>query len=117
MSEHDPSPETVEAWKKDMYERLSKRQRKWVDRLGYEKWDPFQKPFDPIDIRKDVTGRTAQDLAHAFFQSLGEEAPAHYRESVTQFCVELVTNFERVRPTYEFCNFYARLLEKSGKTI
>ena len=117
MSEHDPAPETVEAWKKDMYERLSQRQRKWVDRIGYENWDPFQKPFDPIDMRVDVTGHTPQDLARLYFQSLGQETPAHYKDTVTQFCVELVTNFERVRAVYEFCNFYSRLLEKSGKTV
>ncbi len=115
MSEHDPSPEQVEAWKQDMYERLSKRQRKWVDRLGYDNWDPFQKPFDPIDIRTDATGLTAQQLAQKFLSSIEGEIPPHYKGAVTQFCVDLVTNFERVRPLYEFCNFYSRMLEKSGK--
>ena len=56
LNEHQPSPEQVAAWKQDMYDKLSKRQRKWVDRVGFENWDPFQKPSDPIDIRTDVTG-------------------------------------------------------------
>lgn len=116
MSEHGPSPEQVEAWKKDMYERLSPRQRKWVDRLGYAEWDPFQKPFDPIDIRTETTGMTAQQLANQFLAertSIG----ADYRENVSRFCVELVMNFDRVRPVYEFCLWYAAHVERRGKTL
>ena len=44
-----------EASKRKMYEKLKPRGRKYVDRIGYENWDPFMKPNDPLDIRQDVT--------------------------------------------------------------
>lgn len=39
---------------------MNPRRRKFVDRIGYDNWDPFQKPNDPLDVRLDVTKRTTQ---------------------------------------------------------
>lgn len=117
MSEHNPSHEQVEHWKREMYEKLSRRQRKWVDRLGYDNWDPFQKPMDPIDIRTEVTGLTAKQLAELFLSERAGDIGADYKENVSRFCVELVMNFERVRPIYEFCAWYAERLHGRGQTV
>ena len=117
MSEQGPSPEQVAAWKQDMYDKLSKRQRKWVDRLGYENWDPFQKPSDPIDIRTDATGHTAQQLVQRFRERKGGDWPPDYAENVNRFCVEMVANVERIRPIYDFCLFYSELLAKTGTKL
>ncbi|MGE4554144.1 MAG: hypothetical protein AB7D57_13620 [Desulfovibrionaceae bacterium] len=117
MSEHNPSPEQVETWKREMYEKLSARQRKWVDRLGYENWDPFQKPMDPIDIRVETTGLTATQLAGLFLQERAGSIGSDYRENISRFTVELVMNFERVRPIYDFCTWYAERLARHGKTV
>ena len=38
------SAEEREALKKAIYEQLSPRRRKYIDRVGYEAWDPFQDP-------------------------------------------------------------------------
>ena len=59
-----------EASKRQMYESLKPRGRKWVDRIGYDKWDPFQKPNDPLDIRQDVTKRPTQQLVREFLQAM-----------------------------------------------
>ena len=47
-----------EKLKRDLYEKISPRRRKFIDRIGYENWDPFPEPNEPNDIRTDVTKRT-----------------------------------------------------------
>ena len=54
--------EEQEQLKREIYERMNPRRRKFVDRIGYDNWDPFQKPNDPLDVRLDVTKRTTQQL-------------------------------------------------------
>lgn len=113
----EPTPEQIEAQKRHIYERLSERRRKFVDRIGYDKWDPFQKPFDPIDIRKDATGLTSHQLTSLFLAELGRPATNEYTQAISEFAVLLVMNSERVRPVFEFCTWYAGHLEKHGKEL
>ncbi|MBW1752878.1 MAG: hypothetical protein JRJ46_07180, partial [Deltaproteobacteria bacterium] len=40
---------------------------------GYEEWNPFQEPKDPIDIRKDKTKRTTQTLVREFLHTRTSE--------------------------------------------
>lgn len=111
------TPEEAEALKQDLYSKLSKRQKKYVDRIGYEKWEPFQMPNDPLDIRQDKSGYTAQELALLFFRSLEEEPAENYRSAVTEFSIQLMAQPERCRPIIEFCSWYDDFLKKQGKTF
>ncbi len=111
------SSEEIAILKRDLYEKLSKRQRKYVDRIGYEAWEPFQMPNDPLDIRQDRTGYTAQELALLFFREQEKQPPENYRTAVTEFSIQLLAQPERCRPILEFCFWYGRLLEKQGKTF
>ena len=63
------SSEEAAARKRAIYDRLSPRRRKYIEKIGYEKWDPFEEPQDPIDIRRDRTKRTTQQLVREFLQS------------------------------------------------
>jgi hypothetical protein len=56
------SAEEAEKRKKAIFDSMSPRRQKHILRKGYAKWDPFQEPKDPIDIRKDKTRRTTQML-------------------------------------------------------
>ena len=47
MAELDPE----EQKKKAIFDAMSKRSRKRVLDRGYEQWDPFLPPKDPIDLR------------------------------------------------------------------
>ena len=62
------SPED-EKLKRDLYEKIPARRRKFIDRIGYDNWDPFPKPNDPMEIRTDVSQRTTQQLIREFRQS------------------------------------------------
>jgi hypothetical protein len=112
----DLSPQEVEERKRYMYEKMSKRRRKFVDRMGYENWDPFAAPFDPIDIRTDKTGRTAHQLTADYMSSIGKQANQEYIDAINEFNVMLVMNFEKVRPLYDYCLWYKDELKKRGIT-
>lgn len=110
------SDDQIAERKKYMYEKMSKRRRKFVDRMGYENWDPFAAPFDPIDIRKDVSGLTSDQLSQLFIRDSGRHANQEYIDAVNEFNVMLVMNFEKVRPVFEYCLWYAEHLKKRGIT-
>ena len=63
-----------EKLKRDLYEKIPPRRRKFIDRIGYENWDPFPEPNEPMEIRTDVTKRTAQQLMQDFIRSKKCEA-------------------------------------------
>ncbi len=107
--------EEVEEQKRIMYEKFSPRRRRFVDKIGYDEWDPFQLPFDPIDLRKDITGMTSQQLCEEFCKNVDANRNSEYAQAAAEFGVTLVMNFERVRPIFDFCVWYNEHLEKMGK--
>lgn len=108
------SADELEERKSYMYSKMSPRRRKFVDRMGYDKWDPFAAPFDPIDIRMDKSGMTSDHLTQLFITESGKSKNQEYIDAVSEFNVMLVMNFEKVRPVYEYCLWYAEHLKKKG---
>lgn len=104
----------VEEQKRAIYDKMNPRRRKFVDRMGYDNWDPFAKPFDPIDIRTDITGHTAHQLTHLFMSSMDKQKNDEYLEAVNEFNVTLVMNFEKVRPLYDYCLWYEKMCKERG---
>jgi hypothetical protein len=107
----------VEAQKRMMYDRMTTRRRRFVDRIGYENWDPFQAPFDPIDIRRDPTGHTNHELLHKYFKTLSSMPDPDYMQTLTEFMVLLVMNIEKVRPILEFSDWYNAMLKERGISL
>ncbi|WP_243545527.1 hypothetical protein [Pseudodesulfovibrio tunisiensis] len=114
LPEQPLTPQEIEERKRFMYEKMSPRRRKFVDRIGYDKWDPFAAPFDPIDIRTDTSGHTAHQLTQLFIRDMGSQVNQEFIDAVSEFNVMLCMNFEKVRPIYEYCLWYSRFLEKQG---
>ena len=99
--------------KKTIFESMSPRRQGHILKRGYEKWDPFEKPKDPIDIRKDKTRRTSQMLAREFLQTRrGEEYSNEYGRGVLEICLGIVNDEDRFRAMYDFSIWYRELLEK-----
>ncbi|SNR97580.1 hypothetical protein SAMN04488503_2138 [Humidesulfovibrio mexicanus] len=109
--------EQVEEQKRAMYEGLSPRRRRFVDRIGYENWDPYQAPFDPIDIRTDALGLTTHELLNRYYKSLPAPPDPDYMQTLSEFMVLLVMNVEKVRPILEFSEWYAERLKERGISI
>ncbi len=105
------TPEQEEALKKAVFDGMSERRQKQVVKRGYEKWDPFLAPKDPIDIRTDPTKRTSKTLTREFLQSLPSEGYSNsYGRGVLEMAMGIVNQEERFLGMYEFACWYRDLL-------
>ncbi|WP_028575101.1 hypothetical protein [Desulfonatronovibrio hydrogenovorans] len=102
--------------KKAMYDSLSPRRKKFIDRIGYDKWDPFQEPKNPIDIRTDTTRRTSKQLMRDFlYECKPEEYSNAYGRGVLEMCLGIINGDDKCRAMYEFSLWYRDLLEREKK--
>ncbi len=108
------SREEAERRKRAIYESLSARRKKYIERIGYDKWDPFEEPKDPIDIRRDTTKRTTQQLVREFLQSRPPDAPYSnaYGQAVMEMAIGIVNDDERYQAMLEFAAWYMALLRR-----
>jgi hypothetical protein len=105
-----------EALKRGIYEKMNPRRRKFVDRIGYENWDPFQKPNDPMDIRVDPTKRTTQQLINQFMVEVGKKNKGgqDYARGALECAMGVVNRDEKYLGIFDFCLWYYDLLQKEG---
>lgn len=106
-----------EEQKRYMYEKMSPRRRKFIDKIGYDNWNPFQMPFDPMDMRTDDTNRTIDVLVKQFLREVGmtKKVGASYSRGAQELAMGVVNKDERYRAMYDFCVWYADLLRREGK--
>ncbi|MFZ7124895.1 MAG: hypothetical protein ACOWWM_01925 [Desulfobacterales bacterium] len=101
--------------KKAIYDRLSDRRRKYINKIGYDRWDPFEEPKDPIDIRKDKSRRTTQVLVREFLQTRRHEGYSNsYGRGVLEFALGIINNDERYLAMLDFARWYLELLKREG---
>lgn len=102
-----------ESRKKLIFEKMSPRRQKYINKIGYENWDPFQEPKDPIDIRGDKMKRTTHMLVREFLQSkAGDKYGNEYARGVLDICLGIVNDDERCIGMYDFSCWYQELLRK-----
>jgi hypothetical protein len=108
------SPEEVEKRKRAVFDTMSlRRQQHILKKKGYDQWDPFEEPKDPIDIRKDKTKRTTQILVREFLQSRSSKAYGNlYGRGVLEMALGIVNEDERFIGMYDFACWYRELLKK-----
>ena len=111
------TPEREEK-KKAIYDQMSPRQQKVIQKKGYERWDPFEEPNDPIDLRKGKMKATATDLTKAFLRTRPHEGYSnHFGQGVWEICLGLVNDDEKYRGMYEFAVWYAEQLKENGRFL
>jgi hypothetical protein len=87
----------------------------YVTRWGYEKWNPFEKPKDPIDIRRDKSRRTSQMLVREFLQSRPMEGYSNsYGRGVLEMAIGIINDDDRFIGMYEFALWHKKLIEVEG---
>lgn len=97
--------------KRIMYENMAPRRKRFIDRIGYDKWDPFQLPKDPMDIRQDATKRTTQELVRDFLQTRDRATLGNdYARGVLECAVGMVNKDDKFRGIYDFCLWYRNQL-------
>ncbi len=102
-----------EAQKRAIYEKMSPRRRKFIDRIGFDRWDPFAEPKDPIEWRTDGTQRTTQQLVREYLQNHAPENYSNaYGQGVLEMCLGMVNGDERYVAMYELSLWYAGELKK-----
>ncbi len=98
-----------------IYDTMSTRGQKYIDKIGFDKWDPFQEPKDPIDIRKDKTKRTSQMLVREFLQSRDFETNDNdYNRGALDIAMGIVNEQKNYQGMFDFSCWYKDLLEKEG---
>lgn len=102
-------------FKREIYERMNPRRRKFIDKIGYDIWDPFQEPKEPLDIRKDRTRRTLQELLRDFMKEndSADRDPA-WRQGALDCALGIIKKDERYQGIFDFCLWYNSILDKEG---
>jgi len=109
------SAEEQEKRKKAIFDSMSPRRQQHILKKGYEQWDPFIEPKDPIDIRRDKTKRTAQMLVRDFLQSIPHDDYSNaYGSGVFEMCLGIVNEDEKYQGMIDFSLWYHELLRKEG---
>lgn len=109
------SPKEEEKRKRAIFENMSPRRQKHILKKGYEKWNPFLEPKDPIDIRKDKTKRTTQQLVREFLQTKSSEDYSNaYGGGVFEMCLGIVNDDDKYKGMLEFSIWYQDLLKREG---
>jgi hypothetical protein len=111
------SDKDAELRKRSIFDSMSPRRQRQIMKRGYEKWDPFEMPKDPIDIRRDKTRRTTQQLVREFLQKCGHESYSNaYGRGVLEMALGIVNDDDRFIGMYEFAVWHQELVkkEKSG---
>lgn len=102
-----------EEMKRHFYECMSPRRRKFIDRIGFDNWDPFEAPKEPMDIRTDLTQRTVQDLVREFMASASHDMHGgEYARGATECAMGIVAKQEKYLGVLDFCVWYHELLQK-----
>jgi len=101
--------------KKAVFDCMSPRRQKHILKKGYDQWDPFEEPKDPIDMRKDKTRRTSHSLIREFLQSRSmEDYSNDFGRGAFDICLGVINKEERYLGMYEFSCWYQNLLKKEG---
>lgn len=109
------SRDEIAVKKKAIFDTMGKRGQKQIMKKGYEKWDPFQEPKDPIDIRKDKTKRTSQVLIREFLSTIDHDDYSNtYAQAALEMCLGIINDEERIRGMFDFAIWYKELLIKEG---
>ena len=109
------TPQEIEEKKKAIFNAMGKRGQRQILKNGYESWNPFQEPKDPIDIRKDKTKRTSQVLIREFLSQVDhDEYTNSFAEGAFKMCLGIINEEENIRGMFEFACWYEALLKKEG---
>ncbi|SDU55544.1 hypothetical protein [Desulfobacula phenolica] len=109
------TPEQIEEKKKGIFDAMGKRGQKQILKKGYEDWNPFQEPKDPIEIRKDKTKRTSQVLIREFLTQIDHDEYSNtFAQGAFEMCLGIINSEERILGMFEFARWYEDLLKKEG---
>ena len=109
------APEEEER-KKAIFDGMSPRVQARILKKGYEVWDPFMEPNDPIDLRKGKLNRTALDLTRSFLAACDFSGYSNaFGQGAWEICKGLIDEDDRYKGMYAFSVWYEKELANNGK--
>ena len=101
--------------KKAVFDAMSARSRKRILDKGYEKWDPFIMPKDPMDIRMAQGREAALSLMRRFLQTCPHKEYSNaYGQGAWEICMGIMGGDGRCKGIYDFSCWYRDIL-KNGE--
>jgi hypothetical protein len=108
----------AEQRKKLIFDSMSPRVQKHILKKGYESWDPFMEPNDPIDLRKGKLNRTALDLTRAFLATCEFSNYSNaFGEGAWEICKGLINDDDRYKGMQAFAVWYEKELNKEMEEV
>lgn len=103
--------------KKMIFDAMGARNQKHILKKGYDKWNPFEDPKDPVDMRMDRTKRTSRMLFQDFLKTADVDFEAHgsdYRKGAFEICLGIINEDEKFLGMYDFACWYQEELKKKN---
>jgi hypothetical protein len=109
------NPEEKERRKRAIFDAMGKRGQKWVMRLGWENWDPFQEPKDPRERVRSTAAAKARAAVKEYGETRKEadELRRHYHE-VFELCRGAFNNDPRALLIVDFCAWFRKNYPDAG---
>lgn len=109
----DDLDEKREREKRAIFDGMSPRRRdKILKKMGYENWDPFQAPKEPIDLRDQKVEQVVSLICRRFLTEMDmDDFSSEYLRSVKDMCKGLLKGEEKYRAMYDFCSWYSKIKE------
>jgi hypothetical protein len=105
-----------EVRKKAIFDGMSPKVQERILKKGYEVWDPFMEPNDPIDLRRRKTNLTARELTRSFLISCNFANYSNaFGEGAWELCKGLMDSDDRYRGMYAFALWYEKEQAKNEK--
>jgi hypothetical protein len=102
-----PRSADEEKRKKAIFDGMSPRIQQRILKKGYQDWDPFMPPNDPIDLRKGKLQKTAMELTRDFFSARGPAGVSQvFGQGVWEIARGLVEEDERYLGMAAFVLWY-----------
>lgn len=99
--------------KEAIFDSMSPRRQKHILKKGYDKWNPFEEPKDPIDMRMDRSKRTMNELIREFMQAIDMSGHGEdYRKGALEICLGIINEDERYLGMFDFASWYRSLLDR-----
>jgi len=95
--------------KREIFEAMSPRRKERILKKGYENWNPFLKPKDPLEQIKRENSNLIQalKLSYRFFSEKKIKNYSNaYIQGVNEICLGIARNDDRYQGIYDFCCWY-----------
>ena len=110
------SKDEIAARKKSVFDSMGKRGQNRILKQGYDKWDPFEEPKDPIDIRENEAKATTQSLIREFLQTCESETYGNtFARGAFDMCLGIINKEEKYLGMLAFAEWYAEKVNSGHK--